>query len=313
MSIPKLPAARVCAIDSRVVRVERPCAEHVDVEISLSAFPASEPGQFLQLRCSDEPASGAPAATPYLRRPFSIADRWELPGGETRMRILSRAVGVGTRWLDRLSEGAVLNISGPFGRGFRIPDDREIPLVLAGGGVGIPPLLYLARRLRERGHRDVTAVFGATRHDLLPVSIIGEPAPDGRPSHCAALPGEARYPTIVTTDDGSLGMKGFVTHGVEAWRRWRDGDAGSRVPLILACGPERMLDALGKLSRNLGYGCQVCIERHMGCGLGTCLSCVVRVVAPQRPSGWRWALTCTDGPVFERDELWAAPAGGSAL
>jgi dihydroorotate dehydrogenase electron transfer subunit len=307
-----------CTVDALVVTCTHVCREHVALELSAREFPPSEPGQFLELLCretsSAEPAihawpdDGFPSLahsdlstqSPFLRRPFSIADRCSATDGTVRLGVISRRVGAGTRWLEQLKAGESLNITGPLGRGFRIPA-RETPLVLIGGGVGLPPMLYLARRLAELGHRDVTAIFGATTHDLLPLRFTGEVPRDGEPAACIAWPGTAAYPTIITTDDGSLGLHGRVTDGLSAWQAHRS--AATQNATVMACGPDAMLRAVARLTRECGLDCQLCIERNMGCGLGTCLSCVVRMHDAAQPAGWRWALACTDGPVFARDEL----------
>jgi len=307
-----------CAVDARVVRCAPVCRAHVMMELMLPTFPASEPGQFVQLLCSDacaaEPATrewsadGFPSISdeefagprPFLRRPFSIADRWTAPDGSAHLCVLSRTVGVGTRWLERLQPGDILNLTGPLGRGFRLPPPN-VALVLVGGGVGIPPFLYLARRLHELGRQDVTAIFGVTTRALLPLRLLDEPAADGTPQACIELPGPARFPAIVTTDDGTLGLRGVVTDALRAWQSRRVN--GKTPPMVLACGPVAMLRAVARLTAQLGLQCQLCVERNMGCGIGTCLSCVVRVRDAQREAGWRWALACVDGPVFPRDEL----------
>jgi dihydroorotate dehydrogenase electron transfer subunit len=307
-----------CAVDVPVLRCDPICRDHVAIDLAVPGFPASEPGQFVQLRCcesgptepieADWPADGFPSISdrqfassqPFLRRPFSIADRWQHSDGAAGLRIISRTVGMGTRWLAHLRPTDTVNLTGPLGRGFAIPPP-DVPLVLVGGGVGIPPLLYLARRLHEAGRTDVTAIFGAASRDLLPVRLSSEPATDGTARVCVDLPGAARYPAIVTTDDGSAGLPGMVTAALRAWHSRR---AGRGAPaMVCACGPQAMLWAVAQQTRQLGLRCQLCIERVMGCGIGTCLSCVVRVRDANQAAGWRWALACTDGPVFSRDEL----------
>ncbi len=319
-------ADRSCRyVDACVASCVQLCREHVAIELAPAVFPPSDPGQFLQLLCSDDHAprdadcesgrDGFPspldadfcAPRPYLRRPFSIADRWTAPDGSPRLLVISRSVGVGTRWLARLVAGDVLSIAGPLGRGFRTPP-VDAPIALVGGGVGIPPMLYLARRLHELGHRDVTVIFGALSRDLLPLTLRSEPG--DRATTCVALPGDAPYPALVTTDDGSCGLHGRVTAGLARWHG--DLRGGGVAPVVYACGPEAMLRAIADLTRKLELACQLCIERNMGCGLGTCLSCIVRVRAVDRPAGWRWGLACTDGPVFDRDDLLDyAPAVGA--
>ena len=305
--------ARLIATDASIVRVDHICREHVRIELAAPGFPASTPGQFLELRCNQEfeswqrehewsegrfPTFSDPSwqgRVPYLRRPFSIADQFDSQG-KTTVAVISRRIGPGTDFLDGLRQNTSLNISGPLGIGFRIPEAGR-PLLLIGGGVGIPPLLYLSRVLWARGHRDVHVIFGAMSRDLFPVSVCKEPDCGGEPRNCLDLPGDAAFAAVVTTDDGTLGMSGRVTDAVSK--------IASRLksPLVFSCGPDRMLHAVSRQTRELGWDCQLCIEKNMGCGVGTCLSCVTRVVDPAKPNGWRWALTCSDGPVFDRDRL----------
>ena len=311
-------AQPVCAVRARVDACTPVCREHVAIECVVDAFPPSAPGQFLQLLCLDsEQADSAlvewsdeclpalsdkdlRASAPFLRRPFSIADQWSAPGGDVHLRVLSRNVGPGTRWLERLRAGDTLDLTGPLGRGFRIPTG-DAPLLLLGGGVGIPPLLYLARRLHELGRRDVIVCFGARTRDLLPVRLVQEPTRDATPTRCVELPAGAPYPAIVAGDDGSVGWRGSAVDALRAWHV-RHG-RGDRPAVVFACGPEAMLKAVARTTRALALSCQLCIERQMGCGLGTCLSCVVRVRDARQATGWRWALACQDGPVFDRDDL----------
>lgn len=307
-----------CSVEAEVVGCTSICREHIELEFVLPRLPASEPGQFVQLLCRasddapaslrDWPADGFPsvaqpdqtAETAYLRRPFSIADRWTGRDGMVHLSVISRTVGAGTRWLQHLRPGDRLNLTGPLGRGFQIPSDDQ-PLILIGGGVGIPPLLYLARRLHELGRRDVLTVFGATTRALLPLRLTGEPATDGTPRPCVELPGGEPYPSLITSDDGSVGLLGVVTDGLRRWHESRNEPA--RPATVFACGPEAMLRAVARCTRQWNLACQLCIERNMGCGLGTCLSCVVRSRDAAHPADCRWALTCTDGPVFPRDDL----------
>lgn len=307
-----------CAALAHVVRATRICREHIEVELALADFPPSHPGQFLQLLCRegqssadairDWPADGFPSLEhddmssrqPYLRRPFSIADRFTHEDGSTRLCVISRTVGPGTAWLERLRVGDDVDLTGPLGRGFRLPAKHQ-PAILVGGGVGIPPLLYLARCLHEAGHEDVLVILGATTRELLAVHLSEEPASGATATPCVALPGAAPFGTLVTSDDGSIGMRGVVTEALAQWFH-RDRDRAAEAQ-VYACGPDPMLQAVARLTRELKLACQLCIERNMGCGVGTCLSCVVRALDKTQAPGWRWALTCTDGPVFDRDQL----------
>lgn len=309
--------ARV-AVDATVTERVAPCDEHVRITVTVDSFPESQPGQFLQLDCADheqQPAQPQPwtegsfpvlgaafseGSEPLLRRPFSIADRIDTPQG-VELTIISRAIGPGTRWLDQLNRGDTLNFSGPLGTGYQLPEAKSTrSVILIGGGVGIPPLLYTARILAQRGIRDVTCIFGALAGRLLPVPQFAQPASDGESVPCLVLPGDPRFPSIVTTDDGTLGLHGRVTDGLA---QLVDRRPDLHDPLVLACGPEPMLAAIAHQTRKLDLACQLCIEKMMGCGLGTCLSCVVKLVDEHAESGWRWGLSCTEGPCFERDLL----------
>jgi dihydroorotate dehydrogenase electron transfer subunit len=137
------------------------------------------------------------------------------------------------------------------------------------------------------------------------------PAPSaaGVPVLNAAEFATCGYPTVVTTDDGSLGMRGFVTQALRGFLA--KTIAGSRTPhadragmVVFCCGPTAMMKATAALCAELGVRCQVSLEQPMACGMGTCQSCVVR----WRPAGtaderWVYKLTCTDGPVFEACEI----------
>lgn len=305
-------APLVCSLDTRVLDVTHPCREHVRIVFSAADIPLSAPGQFLQLLCRGEsadhervcdwPIDGAPALQapwrngpyPFTRRPFSIADRW-VENGQSCMSVISRGVGRGTQWLDRLQPGATLNITGPLGRGFAAPS-RTSSLALVGGGVGIPPLLYMSRWLHEQGWRDVMLILGVTSRELLPAPVLEEPASNGI-ARCD-LPGGAPFGTIICTDDGSLGIRGTVVDGLTAWRAAQSGEGA-----VMACGPHGMLKAVAQFTRREGLSCELCVERTMGCGLGTCLSCVIRLRDASRPDGWRWGMACREGPVFSRDAL----------
>lgn len=315
-----LLTARLSCAAARVMRNTRVCEEHVELELSCPELPPSQPGQFVELHCTpEEPARSAGAVTwsenaapvltgrcfaprqAFLNRPFSIADRWDPPGEGPRFTIISHTIGPGTAFLEQLRVGQTLQFTGPLGSPFQIPEQGR-PMLLVGGGVGIPPLLYLARRLHERGHAQVALALGVRTGRLFPLRLMTTPDAAGRPLPCCELPAAAPFPTCIATDDGTLGLRGLVTDLVDRWRQALPG-AGTR-PLVFACGPERMLAALAQQTRALGSDAQLCIERQMGCGLGTCLSCVVRVNAPQAPHGWRWALSCQEGPVFDRDALY---------
>ena len=321
------------------------CREHYRLTLRLDAFPPTEPGQFVQVACRDLPGDGDAEPRTYewspgqrlevadpdllrrqatLRRPFSLAGRRDV-AGRVEIDLIHRTVGAGTDWLAKLTIGQSVSVIGPLGNRFAPPASDGIAL-LVGGGVGIPPMLYLAERWRGRR---VVAFAGAVTRGLLPLTITDDAPP---PTHAADVDplyniGEfARHgvPAVIATDDGSYGYRGFVTQALEAYLdRWfaagtetsgsaAGPSAGSAArPTLYTCGPEPMMRRVAAIAAARGLACQVAVERAMACGMGTCQSCVIRVrkpdpaAPPLAGSDWAYRLACTDGPVFAAaDLLW---------
>jgi dihydroorotate dehydrogenase electron transfer subunit len=319
----------------RVVSNNRICAEHFKLVIAVENFPASTPGQFVQLECRQEEPGviGAESSTgyvthewepgkasfavsdpdfceplAYLRRPFSIAGRRNRSDGLSEIDVIHRVVGKGTRWLEQLAAGDEVSVLGPLGgRGFQVRDNIRLAL-LVGGGVGIPPMFYLAELMHTRGVRAIGFV-GAQRKELVPLTIspcMPAPSADGDPVLNATEFAEYSYPTVVTTDDGSFGMKGFVTGALRKMLEKEAAKGGVAGVVVYCCGPTPMMKATAKVSEEFGVECQVSLEQPMACGMGTCQSCVVKWAPLQSPPGkeeWVYKLTCTDGPVFDSREV----------
>ncbi len=304
--------------DAVVFANERICREHYRLTLCIPEFPPTLPGQFVQVACADRelhnqpremqwPSSASACAQgggpseggAFLRRPFSLAGRTDVDG-KVGLEIIYRAVGRGTRWLRRRRIGELVSILGPLGNHFELPKDNG-HAVLIGGGVGIPPMLYLAQQLAGRS---AAAFVGATSGDLLPVSIERLERFTG-PVTPRLIVGEfSRHgiAAVVTTDDGSVGYAGRVTESLSAYLDSLD----SGLPVTLyTCGPELMMKAVARIAADRGMECQVAAERAMACGMGTCQSCVIRCRATGRADGrdWVYRLTCTDGPVFRGQEL----------
>jgi dihydroorotate dehydrogenase electron transfer subunit len=211
------------------------------------------PGQFVMIR-------GAWGANPVLPRAFSIVRAGEVG------QVLVRDVGPGTSLLCNMHEGDTLNVLGPLGNGFIEP--KSARAVLVAGGVGVAPLVFLAERLAPRGV-PVTFVYGArTRNDLPLTDRI-----------------RASAELIVTTEDGSVGTRGLVTEPLADLLN--DPEC-----IVYSCGPNAMLEAVGRVAMDSGVECQVALESPMACGMGTCKGCAV-----VRPDG-SFTYVCTDGPVF---------------
>jgi dihydroorotate dehydrogenase electron transfer subunit len=321
------------------------CDEHWRLTVGVAAaagFPPTAPGQFIQLSCGpglddlpdielDWPARGFPSLrsaqlhqrTAMLRRPFSLAGRRDRSDGSVELDIIHRVVGAGTEYLSTRQPGDALSLIGPLGNRFPLPGEGETALLI-GGGVGIPPMLYLAAALagrqagqsregeaREAGEAGGAAVAavafaGALRRSLLPLNLIAEPHPHAtRPSACVEEFARYQIPTVIATDDGSAGCRGFVTQALEAYL-----DAHAGEPAILyTCGPEPMMKRVAALAAQRRLICHVAIERAMACGMGTCQSCCIKVRKPDPAATplpgrqWAWRLACTDGPVFPADTL----------
>lgn len=275
----------------------RLCREHFRITLAVRGFPHAIPGQFIHILCrepDDANGDGSHAfSTPGLRRPFSIGGL-RRSGDECEIDIIGRVVGPGTTWLNALQAGDHVDLLGPLGRGFTMPAPSRTALLLA-GGVGLPPILWLSEMLATHGVSRV-AFFGAQTRDLIPLHITAEPDKSGKPTAC--IEEFARFGTActITTDDGSCGLKGRITHALMQ----QLGCAGGADKLIAyACGPEPMLEAVAKICIAAGIECELAMERVMGCGLGTCQSCVLRARDAAYDDGWRYALCCTEGPVFD--------------
>ena len=305
------------------------CREHRRLTLRLAAFPPTEPGQFVQVLCRDradddaEPRvvewePGQPLALTdadllgrraTLRRPFSLAGRRDVGGG-VELDLIHRAVGVGTDWLAGLAIGDLVSVIGPLGNRFTPPAGRG-PALLVGGGVGIPPMLYLAARWAGR---PAVAFAGAVTRDLLPLTITADAPPPAHAGDVDPLFNVAEFaahgiPAVLATDDGSYGFRGFVTQALERYLdRWFADRAGVR-PTLYTCGPEPMMRRVADLAAARGLACQVAVERAMACGMGTCQSCVIKVrkvdaaAPPLAGSPWAYRLACTDGPVFAAADL----------
>jgi dihydroorotate dehydrogenase electron transfer subunit len=243
------------------------------------------PGQFVEVRVGD-------SSSFMLRRPFSIHTVQRGGPGVGSFEIVFEVVGPGTRQLAAVRPHDRVDVIGPLGQPFTIPE-RPANCVLVGGGYGSAPLFFLAEELRARRCRVDFVIGAATEERLLKVM-------DAK---------RAGQTLTVTTDDGSAGTQGLVTSVLpEVLRRARAGR-------VYACGPMAMLAAVSHVAAAARLPCEVAVEEQMGCGTGVCFSCVVPVLdsdappvpgaglmesprlARERPT--RMARTCYEGPVFD--------------
>jgi dihydroorotate dehydrogenase electron transfer subunit len=228
---------------------------------------------------------------------------------------MHRVVGVGTDWMSHLQAGDEVGIIGPLGNRFTHPEAGGKALMV-GGGVGIPPMLYLASALAGKPIRSI-AFCGALSRDLLPLTITDRaPLPSVDAFEPLSNIDEfARHGVgaVISTDDGSYGFRGFVTQALERYldAHVTDGAARSKT-IIYTCGPEPMMKRVADIAAARGIECQVAVERAMACGMGTCQSCCIRLKREEKRDGqafagkdWIYKLACTDGPVFKgADLLW---------
>lgn len=258
-----------------------------------------------------------PTDTTILRRPLSLAGRVDHPDGQTDLHLIHRVVGAGTHWLAQRREGDTVSIIGPLGNHFTRPDHGAEALLVA-GGVGIPPMLYLASHLH--GYRTI-AFCGALTRDLIPLSVpsgTSQAATSGAAGFelLANVPEFAEHgaSAVISTDDGSFGYHGYVTDALEVYLKNRlaalDAAQGLRNAVLYTCGPEPMMKHVVELAVRYGLACQVAVERVMACGMGTCQSCVIRLRRDPKRDGkafegkdWIYKLACTDGPVFSGEDL----------
>jgi dihydroorotate dehydrogenase electron transfer subunit len=226
---------------------------------------AARPGQFVMIRTSL-------GHDPLLRRPFSIH---QTSTGGT-VQIYFKVVGRGTNLLSRVREGEELSVFGPLGKGFKLLAER--PAVLVGGGLGIAPLLFLAKELSlKKAHVETDYILlGARAKEELTVLVE-----DFR---------QFGMHVRTATDDGSLGYQGFVTDLLSALQLANDA-------VVYTCGPEPMMARTVAICRSAGVECQVSVESVMACGMGACLGCT----RPASDGGY--THVCKNGPVYNAEDL----------
>jgi len=257
---------------------------------------AATPGSFAHLSCD--------ALIP-MRRPLSIM-RVDAQAGW--IEILYKIVGPGLEALSRQPVGTVLSVMGPIGQGFR-PSAARPRALLVGGGVGIPPMVFLAESLKRR--RDA---------DWKPLVLMGSEIPfpfrarpsgiivQGMPAEaiaCMPLLDDWGVPSRLATLAGFPGcFDGYVTDLAAAWLSSLDAAALAEVEMF-ACGPTPMLQSAARVARRFGVPAQVSLEEFMACAVGGCAGCAVPVVTE---SGLAMKRVCVDGPVFDANAVFPPAA-----
>jgi len=220
------------------------------------------PGQFVNIRVDNSPIT-------FLRRPISVhfVDK-----NNHELWLLIEAVGEGTQRLCNSKQGEIINMIYPLGNGFSLPDDifisteKDKKLILIGGGAGVAPFLFLGARLHSLAYRPTFLMGGATSKDLLQIDEF------------------KKYGDVfLTTEDGSCGEKGFVTH--HSVLKLADFD------YLYACGPKPMMEAVAKYALENSIPGEVSLGNLMACGTGACLCCVEKTIYGN-------LRVCTEGPVM---------------
>jgi len=211
-----------------------------------------------------------------FRRAFSVAS---VDSEKKEVEIIFKIFGRGTRILGNLHKGDKVNLLGPLGTKFDFPKKNERTIIVA-GGIGFPPLLFLAKAMVDKGYEPKSIEFfygGRTALDILDITRIKKLG--------------VRFHPV--TEDGSLGLKGLVTEPVEELINNHKSDSLR----LYSCGPEPMLKAVDALGVKYSVPGQISVEAPMPCGVGICLGCVVNLTAGGH------ARVCREGPVFEIGEV----------
>jgi dihydroorotate dehydrogenase electron transfer subunit len=253
---------------------------------------AATPGSFVHLTCGPDLP---------MRRPLSImrADR-----AQGWIEMLYKVAGHGLAELALRRPGESLSCLGPIGRGFTVHPSRP-RLLLVGGGVGIPPMVFLAERVAPENGLRPLVLMGSELPFPFELAPSRLPAPGLPAGATAAMPllDSLGVPSRLASLSGFPGChRGYVTELADAWLSSLDGAARGEAELF-ACGPHGMLVAVAALARRHGVPCQVSLEENMACAVGGCAGCTVLVQTPDGPAMKR---VCVDGPVFEAASVFAA-------
>jgi dihydroorotate dehydrogenase electron transfer subunit len=242
-------------------------------EDATGALSKALPGQFVSLKV-------LPGAAPLLRRPFSIARLVKGRGKSLRVEVLYAVLKEGTRMLSLKKPGETVGVLGPLGQPF--PHlDKNHPALLVGGGVGIAPMLFLAEYLKSKKIPFSVFLGGRAAADLLELRLFKS----------------LKVPLYLSTDDGSVGEKGFVTGRLDSFLASGKAPEGS---VIHACGPRPMFQSLTAVAAKYQVPAYLSWEERMACGLGICLTCACPVKDGENVKMER---TCVEGPAFEASRI----------
>ena len=248
--------------DSTLVKCNRLSEGIYEMYLKTGAAEYAKPGQFVMVYPKD--------SSTILPRPISICEVC----GDT-LRLVYRVQGKGTREFSLYKEGESVKVLGPLGNGFPVEAGKGKKSILIGGGIGVPPILELAKALKGE---DVTILAGYRNSDMFLDEDFKKQAP-----------------LEVATEDGSVGVKGNVMDVIR--------EKNLKCDVIFACGPKPMLRAIKKYAEENGVSAYISLEERMACGVGACLGCVCKTTKKDEHSHVNNARVCTEGPVFEASEV----------
>ena len=244
---------------------------------------AAKPGSFVHINCDE--------ALP-MRRPLSI-----MRVVDDQIEILFKTIGDGLRLLAAKHPGDPVDVLGPIGHPFEI-DPAKPNCLLIGGGVGIPPMVFLADAIRQNEDLRPLAILGSEIPFPfeLQQSALATPWADTAVRSCMPLLEDWGIPSrLCSLSDFPGTHRGYVTDLAEQWLQSLD-DAELAQTQVFTCGPTPMLKAVAELTARYNVGCQVSLEEFMACAVGGCAGCAVEITTPDGPSMQR---VCVDGPVFD--------------
>jgi dihydroorotate dehydrogenase electron transfer subunit len=223
-------------------------------------LPQMLPGQFAEIKVDNNP-------NVFLRRPISIHD---VDYDKNILYLLIRIIGEGTQTMSQLKVGEKVNLVYPLGNTFNIDGVKNV--LLAGGGCGIAPMLFLARHLSRQNVRVTILIGGRSANDILEADEF------------------RKYGKVcISTDDGSDGEKGFMTKNSVM-------DEVTSFDRLYSCGPLPMMKVFAAIAKENNIDCEVSLENTMACGIGACLCCVTETTHGNK-------CVCTEGPVFNIKQL----------
>lgn len=249
----------------------------------------AQPGSFVHIRC--DPMLN-------LRRPLSIM---RVSADAGWVEVLYKVLGEGTRLLAQRKPGETTNLMGPIGVPFRLDQSRPRALLM-GGGVGIPPMVFIADAMRQDPNSKPLVLMGSEvpfPFQARPSEIVVPGLQDGV---IAAMPlmEDWGVPSRLASLQGYPGVHdGYITDLARDWLKALSDEQRAQVS-VYACGPHPMLEATAKLAREFNLPCQVSLEEFMACAVGGCAGCVVEVRDGDQTAMKR---VCVDGPVFDAEKV----------